>query len=60
MSEKNTPIDRAVPEFWKVERIPEAAPRCSAGTLLMMDDELGAANMPLPIPFAAISTAKAQ
>jgi hypothetical protein len=34
--EKNTPIDRAVPEFWKVERMPEAAPRCLAGTLLMI------------------------
>ena len=27
ISEKNTPIDSAVPEFWKVERMPEAAPR---------------------------------
>jgi len=24
MSEKNAPIESAVPEFWKVERIPEA------------------------------------
>src|ERR1022692_916903 len=60
MSEKNTPIDSAVPEFWKVERIPEATPRWLAGTLLMMDDELGAENMPVPIPFAAMSRAKAQ
>jgi len=60
MSEKNTPIDSAVPEFWKVERMPEAAPRCRAGTLPMIDDELGAANMPPPIPFAAMSRAKAQ
>ena len=58
--EKNTPMDRAVPEFWKVERMPEAAPRCRAGTLLMIEEELGAANMPLPIPFAAMSAAKAQ
>ena len=40
--------------------MPDATPRCSAGTLLMIDDELGAANMPLPIPFAAMSRAKAQ
>src|SRR5450755_4681887 len=60
MSEKNTPIDRAVPEFWKVERIPDATPRWLAGTLLMIEEELGAANMPLPIPFAAMSKAKAQ
>src|ERR1700729_3630006 len=59
-SEKNTPIDRAVPEFWNVERIPEAAPRWRAGTLPMMDEEFGAPNMPLPIPFAVMSTAKAQ
>jgi hypothetical protein len=30
--EKNTPIDSEVPEFWKVDRIPEATPRYSAGT----------------------------
>jgi len=35
MSEKNTPIDSAVPEFWKGERIPEATPRCLAGALLI-------------------------
>ncbi len=60
MSEKNTPIDRAVPEFWNVERMPDAAPRCRACTLPMMEEELGEANMPLPIPFAAMSRAKAQ
>ena len=59
MTEKNTPIDTAVPEFWNVERMPEAAPRCRAGTLPMIEEELGAANIPLPIPFAAMSTAKA-
>ena len=60
MIEKNTPVDTAVPEFWNVERIPEATPRYWAGTLLMIDDVLGAANMQLPIPLAAISTANAQ
>ena len=60
ISEKNTPIDSAVPEFWKVERMPEAAPRCLAGTLPMIEEELGAANMPLPIPFTAMSSANAQ
>ena len=59
-SEKNTAIEIAVPEFWKVARIPEATPRYRAGTLLIIDDVLGAANMPLPIPLAAISRAKAQ
>ena len=60
MREKNTPMDRAVPEFWNVERMPEAAPRCRAGTLPMIEEEFGAANMPLPIPFTAMSAAKAQ
>jgi hypothetical protein len=60
MSEKNTAIDSAVPEFWKVERIPDAAPRCPAGTLPMIEEEFGAANMPLPIPFAAMSRPKTQ
>ncbi len=46
ISEKNTPIDSAVPEFWNVDRIPEAAPRWRAGTLLMIEDEFGALNMP--------------
>jgi len=27
ISEKNRPIDSAVPEFWNVARIPEATPR---------------------------------
>ena len=30
------------------------------GTLLMIDDELGAANMPPTIPLTAVSTAKTQ
>jgi hypothetical protein len=60
MSEKNTPIDRAVPEFWNVERIPDAAPRWDAGTLPMIDDELGAPNIPTPMPLRTISAANAQ
>jgi len=40
MTEKNTPMDNAVPEFWKVERMPEAAPRWLAGTLPMIEEEL--------------------
>ena len=48
-----------MPEFWNVERIPDAAPRCRAGTLLMIADELGAPNMPTPIPLSAMSSANA-
>src|SRR5580700_7444553 len=40
--------------------MPEAAPRYLAGTLLMIDAELGAANMPPPMPFARPRRAKAQ
>ena len=60
ISEKKMPIESAVPVFWKVERIPEAAPRWEAGTLPMIDDELGELNMPTPIPLAKISAPKAQ
>ena len=49
MSEKNTPIDRAVPEFWKVARIPDATPRCFAGTLLMIDDVSGGERAACPL-----------
>ena len=60
ISEKNTPMDSAVPEFWNVERMPDATPRCRAGTLPMIEDELGEANIPLPMPLAAMSSANAQ
>ena len=53
-----TPSGRS--EFWKVERMPEAAPRWRAGTLPMTADELGAPNRPTPIPLTTISRAKAQ
>src|SRR6202012_5256404 len=58
ISEKKMPMDRAVPEFWNVERMPDAAPRWRAGTLLMMADEFGEENMPTPIPFAVMRNAK--
>jgi hypothetical protein len=32
--------------------MPDATPRYRAGTLLMTEDEFGAANRPPPIPFA--------
>src|ERR1700727_621469 len=60
MSEKNTPMESAVPVFWKVERIPEAAPRCDGGTLPMIEEELGAANIPTPTPLTKMSTPNAQ
>src|SRR6202034_3751871 len=56
-SVKKIPIEIAVPEFWKVERIPEATPRSEAGTLPMIDEELGEANIPLAAPIRASSSA---
>lgn len=58
--EKNTPIDSAVPEFWNVDRIPEATPRWPGGTLLMMAEVFGAENMPCPTPLANSRAANAQ
>jgi hypothetical protein len=40
--------------------MPEAAPRCLAGTLPMIEEEFGAANIPPPIPFSPVSRANAQ
>jgi hypothetical protein len=60
MREVKIPIDSAVPEFMNVERIPDAAPRCRAGTLLMTEAELGEPNRPLPTPLAVMSSAKPQ
>src|SRR6516225_6762558 len=60
ISVKTTPMDTAVPELWKVARIPDAAPRSLAGTLPMIEEEFGEANIPLPIPFMAMSRAKTQ
>jgi len=45
--------------FWKVARIPDAAPRCSAGTEFMMAVVLGAANVPIPTPKRMRSRTKA-
>ena len=59
ISEKNTPIDSDVPEFWKVARIPEAAPRRCAGTLPMIAEVLGAENIPWPTPLRNTSAANA-
>lgn len=60
ISVNTTPMETAVPEFWNVERIPEAAPRSRAGTDPMIEEEFGEANMPLPTPFSAIISANAQ
>ena len=45
--------------FWKVARIPEEAPRCSAGTEFMMAVVLGETNMPMPMPMTRMARANA-
>src|SRR5580704_17604575 len=54
------PMDRDMPEFWKVDRMPDAEPRCLAGTALMIAEVLGEANRPEPIPLPKISSANTQ
>ena len=49
-----------MPEFWKVDRMPDAEPRCLAGMALMIAEVLGAANRPDPIPLPKISSANSQ
>src|SRR5215472_9668013 len=49
-SVKKMPIDSDMPEFWNVDRMPDAAPRWCAGTLDMMAEVFGEANRPEPIP----------
>ena len=50
ISEKKMPMDSTNPEFWNVASMPDAAPRCLAGTLFMMAAALGAENSPMPTP----------
>ncbi len=57
ISEKKMPIDRTKPEFWNVASMPEAAPRCLAGTLFMIAAAFGAENRPIPAPARKISPA---
>src|SRR5579863_6066589 len=59
-SEKKIPIDSDMPEFWKVERMPDAAPRLWAGTEDMIAAVLGEANRPEPMPLPKISSANTQ
>jgi len=53
ISEKNSPMESTNPAFWKVTRMPEAAPRWRAGTLFMIPAVLGVANSPEPMPLAS-------
>src|SRR5580698_3978735 len=57
---KKTPMDKDMPEFWKVDRMPDAEPRCPAGTALMIAAVLGEANRPEPMPLPKISSANIQ
>ena len=50
ISEKKTPIESTIAEFWKVVAMPAPAPRPSAGRLFMMPAWLGEAKRPIAIP----------
>src|SRR6202042_3853102 len=60
ISEKKMPIDSDMPEFWNVDRMPEAAPRSPAGTLLMIAEVFGEANRPEPSPLQKMISANTQ
>src|ERR1700722_15610181 len=60
ISEKKMPMDSDIPEFWKVDRMPDAAPRSCAGTDDMIAAVLGEANRPEPTPLPKISRANTQ
>ena len=54
------PMDSDMPEFWNVDRMPDAEPRWWAGTLLMIADVFGEANSPEPTPLKKISVPNIQ
>lgn len=56
-SEKKTPMDRTMPPFWNVARMPDATPRCEAGNAFITAVVLGAENRPEPMPLNSSSTA---
>src|ERR1700678_1224630 len=57
---KKMPIESDMPEFWKVDRMPDAEPRWLAGTALMIAAVLGEANRPDPTPLPKMSSANIQ
>ncbi len=59
ISEKKIPMDSTKPELVNVAIMPEAAPRCLAGTLFITAAALGAENRPMPAPEMKIRMAKA-
>src|ERR1019366_4659194 len=50
MRVKKMPIDRTWAEFWKVEFMPEPAPRCWGGRLFMTPARLGEPKQPMVRP----------
>ena len=59
-SEKNKPMDSALPAVIEVMRMPDAAPRWLAGTEFITTVALGEVNMPDPNPLTNVRTAKIQ
>ena len=60
MSEKKIPIDSTCAEFWKVEFIPEPAPRSSAGRLFITPARFGDPKAPMVSPISSRSRPNSQ
>jgi hypothetical protein len=56
-SEKKIPIESTWAEFWKVEFMPEPAPRCWGGRLFITPARFGEAKAPIERPFSRSSPA---
>jgi len=54
---KNMAMLDVMAVFWSVDRMPEATPRSSGGTLFMIDAMFGELNMPLPMPMSSSARA---
>jgi hypothetical protein len=55
---KNSAWLMVCPQLFKVVRMPDAAPRCSAGTEFIIDAVFGDMKMPLPMPMTSSINAK--
>src|SRR5580704_11494296 len=60
MSVKKMPMDSTCAEFWKVEFIPEPAPRCCGGRLFMTPARLGEPKAPMVRPSSSRIVPKIQ
>src|SRR5262249_35584791 len=60
MRVKKIPMDKTVPEFWKVVLMPAPAPWRCGGRLFMIAARFGEANSPMPAPLSRRTRANCQ